>query len=73
LVGDPSTNRIVANIARPEGNLTGIANIYNTIAGKWLELLKEAAPDLKRVALVYNPGLARLRLSTPDLAILVCL
>jgi putative tryptophan/tyrosine transport system substrate-binding protein len=58
LVGDPSTNSIVANIARPEGNLTGITNIYNTIAGKWLELLNEAAPSLKRVGLIYNPGLA---------------
>jgi putative ABC transport system substrate-binding protein len=41
---------IVRNIAHPEGNTTGFANRYVSLAGKWLELLKEAAPRLARVA-----------------------
>jgi putative ABC transport system substrate-binding protein len=52
--GDVSTNGIVKNIARPEGNTTGITNLYASIGGKWLELLKEAAPRVERVALVFN-------------------
>ena len=41
---------IVRNIAHPEGNTTGFANHFVSLAGKWLELLKEAAPRLARVA-----------------------
>jgi putative ABC transport system substrate-binding protein len=40
----------VKNIARPEGNATGIAGAFNSLGGKWLELLKEAAPNVTRVA-----------------------
>jgi len=47
----------VANIARPEGNTTGFAGANNSIGGKWVELLKEAAPGIERVALVNNPQL----------------
>jgi putative ABC transport system substrate-binding protein len=47
----------VKSIARPEGNITGFATVEPAIAGKWLELLKEAAPGLARVAVVYNPEL----------------
>jgi putative tryptophan/tyrosine transport system substrate-binding protein len=45
----------VQNIARPEGNTTGFPSLYYSIGGKWLELLKEVAPRLARVALVFNP------------------
>jgi putative ABC transport system substrate-binding protein len=55
--GDPVETRLVGNIARPEGNITGFANLYATIGGKWLELLKEAAPHVNRVALLFNPNL----------------
>ena len=55
--GDPVVDRLVRNIARPEGNTTGFSNYAPTIAGKWLELLKEAAPHLARVALIFNPDL----------------
>src|SRR5262249_37104985 len=54
-VGDPVESGVVRNIARPEGNVTGITNLFPTIAGKWVEFLKEAAPRIARVALIYNP------------------
>jgi putative tryptophan/tyrosine transport system substrate-binding protein len=47
----------VRNIARPEGNITGFSVYEPSIAGKWLELLKEAAPGLARVAIIFNPDL----------------
>jgi putative ABC transport system substrate-binding protein len=56
--GDILANGIVKNIARPEGNITGFPTLYSSIAGKWLELLKEAAPRVGRVAVIYNPQLA---------------
>ena len=42
-------------LARPEANSTGITNLYLAIGARWLELLKEAAPHLTRVALLVNP------------------
>jgi putative ABC transport system substrate-binding protein len=54
-VGDPVANGFLKNIARPEGNITGVTNRFNSIPTKWLELLKEAAPWIERVALIYNP------------------
>jgi putative tryptophan/tyrosine transport system substrate-binding protein len=53
-VADPIASGIVKNIARPEGNATGITNMFPSIAGKWVELLKDAAPQIKRVGLLYN-------------------
>jgi putative ABC transport system substrate-binding protein len=53
--GDPATNGLVQNITRPEGNTTGITNAVVSLGGKWLEVLKEAAPHITRVALVFNP------------------
>jgi putative tryptophan/tyrosine transport system substrate-binding protein len=44
------------NIARPEGNATGITSLFQSLAGKWLELLKEAVPRVARVGLIFNPG-----------------
>jgi putative ABC transport system substrate-binding protein len=64
--GDPVGTGLVSNMARPEGNITGFATYESEIAGKWLELLKEAVPYLTRVAALYTPGgpgsLAQLRL-----------
>jgi putative tryptophan/tyrosine transport system substrate-binding protein len=54
VAGDVLANGIVKNIARPEGNITGATNLYSSISGKWVELLKEAAPRLERVALVHS-------------------
>jgi putative ABC transport system substrate-binding protein len=56
--GDPVGNGLVKNIARPEGNITGITNLYGSIGGKWLELLKEAAPRIERVGLINEPRFA---------------
>jgi putative tryptophan/tyrosine transport system substrate-binding protein len=53
--GDPAENRLVGGVARPTGNVTGFANNFASQGGKWLELLKQAAPRLTRVAHLYNP------------------
>jgi putative ABC transport system substrate-binding protein len=56
--GDASANGLVRNIVRPEGNTTGFSTSEPTQAGKWLELLKQAAPQLSRVAIVFKPEVA---------------
>jgi putative ABC transport system substrate-binding protein len=56
-VGDPVANGIVTSLARPEGNTTGVTNLYATIGGKWLQLLKEIAPKVERAGLIYNARL----------------
>jgi putative ABC transport system substrate-binding protein len=54
-VNDPVGNGYVASLARPGGNITGFA-LYETIIGvKWLELLKEIAPLVARVAIIHDP------------------
>jgi putative ABC transport system substrate-binding protein len=53
-VGDPVANGIVKSLASPEGNTTGVTNLFSSIGGRWLELLKEAAPRVERVGLIYN-------------------
>lgn len=60
-VSDPVRSGLVAGIARPEGRLTGITNTTPTIAGKWLQLLREAAPGTKRAVMLFNPETAALR------------
>jgi putative ABC transport system substrate-binding protein len=52
---DPVSNGLLQNTARPEGNTTGFTSTVDSLIGKWLELLKEAAPHITRVALVFNP------------------
>jgi putative ABC transport system substrate-binding protein len=52
---DPVTEGLLQNIAQPEGNTTGFTSTVDSLIGKWLELLKEAAPHITRVALVFNP------------------
>ena len=54
-VSDPVGAGVVANLARPGGNLTGFLFLEDSIAGKWLGMLKEIAPRLQRAALVANP------------------
>jgi putative ABC transport system substrate-binding protein len=56
--GDAAAIGLVKNISRPEGNTTGFSSSEPMIGGKWLELLKESAPRLTRVAIVFNPELA---------------
>jgi putative tryptophan/tyrosine transport system substrate-binding protein len=57
-VGDPLVNGIVRNVARPEGNTTGVTNLPAGISGKWLQLLKDMAPWVERVGIVYNARIA---------------
>jgi putative ABC transport system substrate-binding protein len=53
--GNPVGSGLVANLARPGGNLTGFTNYVPSMGGKWLELLKEVSPRLARVAALFNP------------------
>jgi putative tryptophan/tyrosine transport system substrate-binding protein len=55
--GDVVANGIVKNLARPEGNTTGVTAFFYSFGGKWLELLKEAVPRIETVALIYNAQL----------------
>jgi putative tryptophan/tyrosine transport system substrate-binding protein len=48
--GDPASIGAVRNVARPEDNVTGFANYFASLGGRWLELFKEAVPRLTRVA-----------------------
>ena len=57
-VGDAVASGIVARLDRPSGNMTGFATFEPTMGGKWLELLSEIAPGLKRAAIMFNPDLA---------------
>jgi putative ABC transport system substrate-binding protein len=54
-VGDPVASGIVARLDRPSGNITGFANWEASLGGKWLELLSEITPGLKRAAIMFNP------------------
>ena len=51
-VSEPIAQGVVDNLARPTGNLTGFSNLEQSLMGKWLQILKEAAPGLKRAALM---------------------
>src|SRR5262249_59830495 len=57
-VSDPVTQRIVARLDRPTGNITGFASLEASLGGKWLGLLSEIAPGLKRAAIMFNPDTA---------------
>src|SRR5262245_4212724 len=59
-VSDPVTVGVVQSLERPGGNLTGFTNFDASIASKWLELAKRVAPNMTRVAYLYNPDTARL-------------
>jgi putative ABC transport system substrate-binding protein len=54
-VTDPVGSGLVESLARPGGNTTGFTNFEFSMAGKWLELLKEVAPALKNIAIIFNP------------------
>ena len=55
LVADPVASGLVASLARPSGNITGLPSIASDIVGKQLELLKEAVARVSRVAVLQNP------------------
>jgi putative tryptophan/tyrosine transport system substrate-binding protein len=54
-VADPAGSGFVSNYARPGGNITGFTDYDPAIAGKWLEILKEAAPRTNRVTVFFDP------------------
>src|SRR5262249_11901207 len=55
---DPLGGGFVASLARPGGNLTGLLLYEDSIVGKWLGMLKEIAPQIKRVAFIANPKIS---------------
>src|SRR6516162_10419129 len=59
-VSDPVGAGVVQSLARPGGNLTGFTNFDLSTAGKWLELAKGIAPNITRVAYLFNPNTAPL-------------
>jgi putative ABC transport system substrate-binding protein len=57
-LADPVDAGSVESLSRPGGNITGFANLEGIMAGKWLQLLTEIAPAVKRVAILFNPDMA---------------
>ena len=57
-ISDPVGAGFVSSLAHPGGNLTGFINIEASLAGKWLELLRDIAPGIRRAALLFNPDTA---------------
>jgi putative ABC transport system substrate-binding protein len=61
IVNDPVGQGFIASLARPGGNVTGVSTLSSELSGKRLELLQEAVPGLRRVAVFWNaanPGMA---------------
>jgi len=54
-VADPVASGLVARLDRPNGNITGFADFDPSLGGKWLELLSQIAPGLKRAAIMFDP------------------
>jgi len=57
-ISDPVGSGFVQSLARPGGNATGFTNFVPTMAAKWLEVLKEIAPEVRHAALLFNPQTA---------------
>src|SRR5712671_4774790 len=58
MVSDPVGSGFVASLSRPGGNVTGFTAIEGSLGGKWVALLKEIAPEVTRVVLLFNPAMA---------------
>jgi putative tryptophan/tyrosine transport system substrate-binding protein len=54
-VSDPVAQGFVSNLSHPDGNITGFGSYEFSIGGKWLDLLKQTAPALANVAVIFNP------------------
>jgi putative ABC transport system substrate-binding protein len=54
VVGDPVGQGFVTSLSRPGGNITGFTAFEFSTSAKWLELLKEVAPQVKRIAIIFN-------------------
>jgi putative ABC transport system substrate-binding protein len=66
-VNDPVASGLVPRLNQPSGNTTGFANYEATLGGKWLELLSEIAPGLKRAAIMFNPETSQASAFMPSL------
>jgi putative ABC transport system substrate-binding protein len=66
-VGDPVASGLVPQLDRPSGNITGFAATEASVGGKWLQLLSEIAPGIKRVAVMFNPDNTAASLFLPSL------
>jgi putative ABC transport system substrate-binding protein len=62
-IADPVGNGIVGNLSHPGGNVTGFTTFEPSLGGKWLQLLKEIDPQVRRAAILFNPETARDRAS----------
>jgi putative tryptophan/tyrosine transport system substrate-binding protein len=58
-IGDPIGQGFVPSLAHPGGNITGFTAFEFATSAKWLELIKEVAPEVRRVAFIFNPEAAR--------------
>jgi putative tryptophan/tyrosine transport system substrate-binding protein len=67
IVTDPVATGIVPRLDRLSGNITGFATLEPPLGGKWLELLSEIAPGLKRAAIMFNPDLVQVSAYIPPL------
>jgi putative ABC transport system substrate-binding protein len=63
---DPAASGLVPRLDRPGGNITGFARFEPSPGGKWLELLSEIAPGLKRAAVMFNPDTAPVSTYVPS-------
>jgi ABC-type uncharacterized transport system substrate-binding protein len=54
-VSEPVAQGFVASLSHPGGNMTGLSNLEPSVGAKWISLIKEIAPQVKRVAFMYNP------------------
>jgi putative tryptophan/tyrosine transport system substrate-binding protein len=57
-VFDPVSTGLVASLARPGGNITGFTAFESSMASKWLQLLKDIVPNVRKVAVLFNPNTA---------------
>jgi putative ABC transport system substrate-binding protein len=58
IVSDPLGSGFVQSLPRPGGNATGFINLESSLGGKWLEIIKEIAPRITRVVMLFNPTTA---------------
>jgi putative ABC transport system substrate-binding protein len=65
-VGDPVASGLVPKVNQPGGNITGFAISEASMGGKWVELLSEIAPGLKRAAIMFNPDIANASIFMPS-------
>ena len=71
-VSDPIGSGFVKTLSHPGGNMTGFTNLESSLGEKWLQLLKEIAPRVSRVAVMFNPKTATWAFYLPTIAAAAC-